>query len=63
MKYHQMKHLLTQYGYHFLRRCRGSHELWEHQLGRTILVSRSGLTDTRSRQNWLSQVRKTIRKY
>jgi predicted RNA binding protein YcfA (HicA-like mRNA interferase family) len=52
-----MCNYLLRYGYQFLRRCRGSHELWRHPLGGTMLVTRSGLGDTRARQNWLRDLR------
>jgi predicted RNA binding protein YcfA (HicA-like mRNA interferase family) len=57
MKYSEMKRALLNAGYQFDRRCRGSHEFWARG-DRRILVTRSGLTDTRARQNWMSQLRR-----
>jgi predicted RNA binding protein YcfA (HicA-like mRNA interferase family) len=51
-----MVQLLKRYGYELLRQCKGTHELWRHRNGRTILVTRSGLQD-RARQNWLADLR------
>jgi predicted RNA binding protein YcfA (HicA-like mRNA interferase family) len=58
MNYREMCRQLLIHGYQFLRRCRGTHELWKHPQGGTILVTRSGLSDTRARKNWMSQLRK-----
>jgi predicted RNA binding protein YcfA (HicA-like mRNA interferase family) len=58
MKYCEMARLLKRYGYRFDRHCRGSHELWRHINGSTILVSRSGLHD-RARKNWLQNLKAT----
>lgn len=58
MKYHQMRSLLIERGYEFLRQARGTHELWRHGLrGSTILVTRSGLVDKRSKQNWIQKIK------
>jgi predicted RNA binding protein YcfA (HicA-like mRNA interferase family) len=56
MKYHQMRRALLNAGYKFDRQCRGSHEFWANGESR-ILVTRSGLGDTRAQQNWLKQIR------
>jgi predicted RNA binding protein YcfA (HicA-like mRNA interferase family) len=55
-----MLQLLKRYGYELLRQCRGSsHEIYRHyRTGKTILVTRSGLGDSRARQNWLRDLRK-----
>ncbi len=52
-----MTRILKQYGYTFLRHCRGSHEFWANG-DRRILVTRSGLNDTRARQNWMNKLRR-----
>jgi predicted RNA binding protein YcfA (HicA-like mRNA interferase family) len=56
MKYSEMKRALLNAGYQFDRHCRGSHEFWANG-NRRILVTRSGLTDTRAKQNWLRNLR------
>jgi predicted RNA binding protein YcfA (HicA-like mRNA interferase family) len=56
MKYHEMKRALLDAGFRFDRSCRGSHEFWANGT-RRILVTRSGLADTRARQNWLRDLR------
>jgi predicted RNA binding protein YcfA (HicA-like mRNA interferase family) len=58
MRYQEMTRILRQYGYEFLRFARGAHELWKHQNGTTILVTRSGLNDARAKQNWLAGLRR-----
>jgi predicted RNA binding protein YcfA (HicA-like mRNA interferase family) len=58
MKYSEMVRLLKRYGYRFDRHCRGSHEFWANE-SRRILVTRSGLADTRAKQNWLRDIRAT----
>jgi predicted RNA binding protein YcfA (HicA-like mRNA interferase family) len=57
MNYREMVQLLKRYGYQLLRQARGAHEIWKHRFGSTILVTRSGLKDARSRQNWLRDLR------
>ena len=58
MKYHEVCVLLKEKGFEILRHCAGSHELWVSQFGSTILVSRSGLSDARSKQNFIHQLQK-----
>jgi predicted RNA binding protein YcfA (HicA-like mRNA interferase family) len=57
MRYSEMVQLLRGTGWEFLRRGKGTHELWRHPSGGTILVTRSGLRD-RARKNWLTQLKR-----
>jgi predicted RNA binding protein YcfA (HicA-like mRNA interferase family) len=50
MKYHEMKRALLDAGYQLDRQCRGSHEFWANG-DRRILVTRSGLGDSRAKHN------------
>ena len=58
MKYHEVRTLLIDRGYEILRGAKGSHQIWVSRLGSTILVSRSGLTDARSKQNFIHRLQK-----
>ena len=59
MRYPEMRKLLTERGYEFLRQGRGTHELWVNNIsGSTVLVSRSGLVDARAKQNWIHRLEK-----
>ena len=60
MRYSEMRKLLIERGYQFLRFGKGSHEIWKAINGsaRTILVSRSGLVDQRSKENWIHRLQK-----
>ena len=59
MRYPEMKKLLVERGYEFLRQASGSHEIWLNQIsGSTVLVSRSGLCDARAKQNWIHRLEK-----
>jgi predicted RNA binding protein YcfA (HicA-like mRNA interferase family) len=49
--------VLQAHGYQFHRRARGTHEIWAHESGATILVTRSGLQG-RARQNWLANFKR-----
>jgi hypothetical protein len=57
MRYSEMRTKLRAHGYHFYRRAKGAHELWAHESGPIILVTRSGLPDVRSQRNWLRDLK------
>jgi len=59
MRYPEMRKLLIERGYQFLRFGKGTHKLWINQIsGSTILVTRSGLIDKHAKQNWLHRLEK-----
>jgi predicted RNA binding protein YcfA (HicA-like mRNA interferase family) len=58
MTYQDMTQYLRRHGWQFRRQCRGSHEQWTHPTGGLTTVTRSGLGDRRSRQNWIADLQR-----
>ncbi len=53
-----MKALLVERDYVFLRFGNGTLEIWKHlKSGSTVLVTRSGLGDSRAKQNWIHRLK------
>jgi len=56
--YKDAKKLAENAGFSLIRKCRSSHEIWKHQNGSTLLISRCGSTCYRALWNLKSQIKR-----
>ena len=60
MKYHEMVEVLAGYGFWLYRQAAGTHEIWHHDCGARLTISRSGLVGA-NRKHWMGDVRRAVR--
>jgi predicted RNA binding protein YcfA (HicA-like mRNA interferase family) len=47
-------------GFAFHRKAHGSHEIWKHENGQTLLISTSGSTCHRAIKNFKAEIRRKV---